>query len=93
MNDLHHDNPQQSPTSDGADLQPQGSATSSQQRTDMRYGWLKLVIKPALFLAAGMLFIVGLGAAQKVGWISAGGAANGGSADGRETARYICPMM
>ncbi len=60
MNDSYDHNPQESPTSEGADSQAQGGASSSQPRKEMRYGWLKPVIKPALFLAAGALFVVGL---------------------------------
>ena len=57
-------------------------------------GWIKLILRPLLFLAAGVLLIVALGAAQKIGWISAGG--GGGrqlASSGDENVRYICPMM
>ena len=60
-----------------------------------RFRWaIKLVLQPVLFLAAGVLLIVALGVAQKLGWISAGGGNGEGHATAvDENARYICPMM
>jgi len=56
--------------------------------------WAKLVVQPLLLVSAGLLVIVALGAAQRIGWISTGGdghrqaqVAHGG------TVRYVCPMM
>ncbi len=57
--------------------------------------WLKLVVQPALFLAAGALLLGGLGVAQRFGWISAG-SGHGHTQTATETGddtRYICPMM
>lgn len=55
-----------------------------------------LCMKPALFLIAGILLIVALGTAQRLGWISAGG--GGGDTQHQagpqeEDVLYICPMM
>ncbi len=63
-------------------------------RGESRYGWIKLFVRPALFLACGAILIAGLGVAQRLGFISAGG----GASHRQETAgaaetRYICPMM
>lgn len=59
-----------------------------------RLGWIKPFVQPLLLLAAGAALIAGLGVAQRLGWISAGGsgATHVSSTDG-ESARYICPMM
>ena len=69
-------------------------ATSKQQRKEARRWWIKLFVQPALLLACGAVLIVGLGVAQRSGFISAGG--GGGhsqsSAEHADT-RYICPMM
>ena len=63
-------------------------------REDRFRWWIKLVLPPVLFLAAGIVLMVALGTAQKLGWISAGG--GGGqqhASTGGENVRYICPMM
>lgn len=77
--------------------QPGGAASPTPSRRESFRWWIKLVASPLLFLAAGALLIAALGAAQKLGWISAGGGSGGGgnghaSADA-ENVRYICPMM
>jgi Cu(I)/Ag(I) efflux system membrane fusion protein len=57
--------------------------------------WVGLIVQPLSILAAGALVLVGLGVAQRTGWISAGS----GSGTATSTAavssnsRYICPMM
>ena len=58
-----------------------------------RRWWIKLLVQPALCVGAGVLAIVALGAAQRLGWISAGGGAAKTTAPQSGTARYICPMM
>ena len=64
--------------------------------SESRSSWIKLFIQPLLLLAAGAAFLFGIGTAQKLGWISAGG---GGDATthtasaGDANTRYICPMM
>lgn len=59
-----------------------------------QHSWLKVLVQPLLFLAAGVGLIIGLGVAQKQGWISAGG---GGTvhvvSSEASSTRYICPMM
>lgn len=55
-----------------------------------------LCMKPALFLIAGVLLIVALGTAQRLGWISAGGGGGGAKHQAgpqEEDVLYICPMM
>lgn len=56
-------------------------------------GWLKFMLRPLLFLLAGVALIVLLGLAQRVGWISAGGGTSAPSAAGDSSGSYICPMM
>ena len=41
---------------------------------ETRRWWIKLVVQPALLLACGAILITGLGIAQRMGFISAGGA-------------------
>ena len=64
--------------------------------------WRKVVqataavcLKPMLFLVAGILLIVVLGTAQRLGWISSGsgGTAAHQSVPQEEDTLYICPMM
>jgi Cu(I)/Ag(I) efflux system membrane fusion protein len=67
--------------------------TSTLRRS--RFAWAGFLVQPFLLLVAGTLLIIGLGLAQRVGWISAGG---GGSTGGQtavvdSNTRYICPMM
>ena len=61
-------------------------------RTECLRWWLKLVIQPLLFLLAGIAIIVGIGIAQRQGWIQSGNATNETTV-AAATARYICPMM
>ncbi|MHC4398939.1 MAG: efflux RND transporter periplasmic adaptor subunit [Planctomycetota bacterium] len=68
-------------------------ASTPPRQTSFRW-CIKLVLQPALFLVVGVLLILALGAAQKLGWISAGSGVGGGHASsGAENVRYICPMM
>lgn len=57
----------------------------------------KFVLRPALFLAVGVLLIVALGLAQKLGWISTGSGQSSETGQhaslSGENVRYICPMM
>ena len=64
-------------------------------RAERRW-WVQLVAAPLLFLAVGATLIIGLGLAQRYGWISAGGAGGGtegATASGGDTRTYICPML
>ncbi len=66
----------------------------SPARTEARRWWIKLFLLPLLLLASGTILIVGLGVAQRFGFISAGSVAghrHASSGDG--SVRYICPMM
>jgi Cu(I)/Ag(I) efflux system membrane fusion protein len=73
---------------------PASERTDAEARRDSRRWWIKLFVQPLLILLAGAGLIVGLGIAQKAGWIAAGGgtAAHATAPDGEST-RYICPMM
>ena len=102
MNDSDK-NPAQAPAEsaapDAAKPQPSddGAATkqrSYEQRKEARRWWIKLFVQPALLLLCGALLIVGLGIAQRQGFITAGGNTSpSGTSTGAETDRYICPMM
>ncbi|MEO8497879.1 MAG: efflux RND transporter periplasmic adaptor subunit, partial [Planctomycetota bacterium] len=70
------------------------NATRHQPRKETHRWWIKLFVQPALLLACGATLIVGLGVAQRSGFISSGG--GGGHshvAAGDSGTRYICPMM
>jgi len=69
------------------------TASSVIDRQESRRWWVKLVVQPLLLLAAGAALIVGLGVAQKAGWISAGGGGGGEQAAVADTRTYICPML
>jgi Cu(I)/Ag(I) efflux system membrane fusion protein len=78
--------------------QPVDSTTSAapprMTSGEMRRWWIKLLVQPVLFLTCGAILIVGLGMAQRLGFISAGGDGSHSHASADATAtRYICPMM
>ena len=67
------------------------SETSNNENTRF---WIKLVLQPILFLALIVLLIVGLGVAQRLGFLTIGdGAGRGQTAADGTPARYICAMM
>jgi membrane fusion protein, copper/silver efflux system len=69
--------------------------TNSGWKNAMR-AFAMLCMKPTLFLVAGILLIVALGTAQRLGWISAGGGGGGAEHRGGSQEKgvlYICPMM
>ena len=71
---------------------------SEQTRTRWKNAMRSMVtlcVKPALFLLVGILLIVALGIAQRLGWISAGGGGGAAHQAGpqEENTLYICPMM
>ncbi len=62
----------------------------------LRPWWIGLIVQPLSILAAGALVLVGLGVAQRNGWISAGSGGGGTATSpvaGNSNSRYICPMM
>ncbi|HUG69864.1 MAG TPA: efflux RND transporter periplasmic adaptor subunit, partial [Pirellulaceae bacterium] len=80
---------------DVADNRPtDNTAPRAARRKETRRWWIKLFVQPALLLACGAILIVGLGVAQRSGFISSGG--GGGhshQAASDSNTRYICPMM
>ncbi len=72
---------------------PVDPAPTKQRRIEARRWWIKLCIQPAMMLAVCVLAIVLLGAAQRMGWISAGGREVRQAAASDGNVRYICPMM
>lgn len=65
------------------------------QRTETRRWWLKLFLQPAMLLVCAAAAIAGLGLAQRMGWITAGGngASHGAAVSAAADVDYICPMM
>ncbi len=61
--------------------------------SEARRWWIKLLVQPLLLLMAGVVLIVGLGIAQKMGLVSAGGGGGGDQAAASDTRTHICPMM
>ena len=86
------ENPKQE-TESPANTSPQDRSVTSQQRKEALRWWLKLAVQPVLFLVAGAMLFAGLGVAQRMGWISAGGGGDGHAQAAGESVRYICPMM
>ena len=87
-----HGKPLENPTPDS------DAAVAARQRKldrrDARRWWIKLFIQPALLLLCGAILIVGLGAAQRYGFISASGGGQHSSAPAADAdVQYICPMM
>lgn len=69
------------------------SVNRKQERKEAHRWWIKLFVQPALLLGCGALLIVGLGIAQRFGFISAGGGGHSQQTAGTADTRYICPMM
>jgi len=88
-------------TKNDVGIEPQEVAEASQRRPtsqaidrqESRRWWIKLVVQPLLLLATGAFLIVGLGVAQKMGWVSSGGGGGGDQAAAADTRSYICPMI
>lgn len=69
------------------------AAFADESLTDSRW-WLRMAIQPLLMLACIAVGVAGLGVAQKMGWISAGGDGHQHAARSTEAdVDYICPMM
>ncbi|MEW4530725.1 efflux RND transporter periplasmic adaptor subunit [Maioricimonas sp. JC845] len=54
--------------------------------------WLRKLLSATLFLAVGLILIATLGLAQRMGWISAGGATTAAATAGAADTTYTCPM-
>ena len=79
-----------------AERRPAGAAAATATPQPSSRWWIKLFVQPILLAAVGLLLIAALGAAQRFGWISAGGGGGTGShaaASADSNVRYICPMM
>lgn len=57
--------------------------------------WVTVLLKPVLFLVAGLLLIVSLGLAQRLDWVRASGSAPAAhqAKEPNNPKLYICPMM
>ncbi|MFT5522452.1 MAG: Cu(I)/Ag(I) efflux system membrane fusion protein [Pirellulaceae bacterium] len=62
-------------------------------RREARRWWIKLIVQPILLLVIGAVLIIGLGVAQRMGFITGGGSHGGQVSNGNTFSRYICPMM
>ena len=51
-------------------------------------GW----VPPAMFLAAGLLLIIGVGLAQRIGWLTSGGSGEATATGSEAAAIHTCPM-
>ena len=81
-----------SPLGDAAQVSPASDTASSHSVETKRSGgrwWVGTAVRTAAFLLAGVGLIVGLGVAQRFGWMAAGGTV----AASEDTAQeYTCPM-
>ena len=68
-------------------------AAASQRKQETRHWWIRLLVQPALFLLCGALLIAGLGVAQQMGFITAGGGGHSHGSALSKAIKYICPMM
>ena len=66
---------------------------SSQKKQNVRRWWIRLLVQPVLFLLCGALLIAGLGMAQRMGFITAGGGGHNHGSPLGKVVKYICPMM
>ena len=66
-------------------------ATAPKPAGHSRRWWVRKLISAGLFTAVGLLLIVAVGAAQKIGWLSAGGAPVAADEDNSDVI-HVCPM-
>ncbi len=66
---------------------------SSQKKQNVRRWWIRLLVQPFLFLLCGAVLIAGLGVAQRMGFITAGGGGHSHGSTLSKVVKYICPMM
>ncbi len=84
----NRESPNPAPAAEGAHC----SGTPLSPGTSWHW-WVRLVVQPLLFCTFIVLFVIGLGLVQRLGWMSAdGGGTEGAGQDAGET-QYICPMM
>ncbi|WP_339736080.1 efflux RND transporter periplasmic adaptor subunit [uncultured Gimesia sp.] len=85
---------EQSVSTDKAVRPSENPVTALQRKQEARRWWIKLFVQPALLIVCGAILIIGLGVAQRLGFISAGGGGghDHGSVIGKAM-QYICPMM
>ncbi len=88
------DSPSQPPEvlPETGNTQPVASHSTVGDQESRRW-WIKLALQPLLLLVAGAALIVGLGLAQKVGWVSSGSGSKEAASDRGDTRTYICPML
>jgi Cu(I)/Ag(I) efflux system membrane fusion protein len=82
------DSTEQTDPAEKENLEP---ATAPESAGRSRHWWVQKLISAGLFTAVGLLLIVALGAAQKIGWISAGGAPAAVEDDVSKVI-HVCPM-
>ncbi|WP_228030317.1 heavy metal-binding domain-containing protein [Gimesia benthica] len=80
-------------TSSSTNDQPQNSPdTKPHPEGKSARWWLRKILPTALFLAVGLLLIVLVGLAQRVGWIQSGTSTTASTSDGGKETTYTCPM-
>lgn len=76
---------------------PPTSTPPASQKASWRW-WALLLVRPAVFFAAGLLLLVALGVLQKLGWFTAPGPGAAGSPEQQSSEQdqaktmYVCPM-
>jgi len=82
-------------TAPAVESQTPPAATATRPVQSASRALVMLLLQPVLVLAAGTLLFVGLGLAQRKGWISAGHGAKTAPGKGSvaQNVQYICPMM
>lgn len=85
---------EQSTSVENVNRQPDAAVIAIERKREARRWWIKLFVQPALLIVCGAILIIGLGVAQRLGFISAGGGGghDHGSVIGKAM-QYICPMM
>lgn len=71
---------------------PQPRRAAPAPRSNRWQRWLLRLLAPGLTLAAGVLFIVALGLAQRVGWIAPADGGGAGTSSSNTEQIYTCPM-
>ncbi len=79
-----------SPATECHDGEPGQPATTPMKKT-LRW-WLSKLLAPVLFVAGGLLLIVAVGVAQRIGWIAATGGVSNTATSEEAGQKHICPM-